>query len=431
MMIEFWLLASALTLAALALVLIPLLRKSRREETRDGIALHRALYEQRLTELEAERDSGNLDAARFDAARAELERELLNDTAGLKAGDATTGGDRWAALAVLIAVPLITLALYRQYGAIDVVERLQGSGARESAPAAADAGRQPGMEGLPPVEDMVAGLAARMEQNPGDLKGWLLLGRSYIALQRADEAAAALAHAYELQPDDPVVLVRYAEALAMANDNLLSGRPDKLIRRALEQQPDNPDALWLSAMGHAQRGEYPEAIEQLHGLLRTLPENGPDAGVVLEQIAQLQERIDGVPEAIVPPPQSAPATQEAAAAAEGPSIEVSVTLDPALRESLSATDTLFIYARAVSGPRMPLAMARLTAADLPATVTLDDASAMMPAMKLSGFEEVVVMARVSKTGNAMTQSGDLVGSTGPVKVKEVGSVSVVIGERVP
>jgi cytochrome c-type biogenesis protein CcmH len=126
-----------------------------------------------------------------------------------------------------------------------------------------------------------------------------------------------------------------------------------------------------------------------------------------------------------------PSQHGALAETVAPAIQVSVTLAEGLRAQARPDDTLFVYARAVAGPRMPLAIVRLKAADLPVTVTLDDSSAMMPNMKLSAFDEVVVMARISRSGDAMTRSGDLVGSTTPVRVRDTAAVTVRIEERVP
>jgi cytochrome c-type biogenesis protein CcmH len=434
MMIDFWLLAALLTAAVLALVLFPLLRTPSADPQESPAAMHSRLHSRRLAELEAERDNGNLDAAQFAAAREELERELLHDTAHATQHQAVAGSGRWAAVLVLVAVPLLAVLLYRQLGSVDQVSSLPQAQAPMPTPAEQTA---QGQDKLPSVEEMVAGLAARMVQNPEQVEGWLLLGRSHVALQRYDEAVQAYARAFALQPENATVMTRYAEALALANDNILAGRPAELIQQALDLEPQNPDALWLSAMSHAQRGQYPDAIVQLRSLLQSLAADSPDAQMVQNQIAELQEQIDGPLEPVAPAPASAQArtptepSPPAAPPAAGPAIRVTVNLAPELRARLAPGDTLFIYARAVSGPRMPLAMARLTAADLPASVSLDDASAMMPAMKLSNFEEVMVMARVSRSGNAMTQSGDLLGSTGPIAVGASPSVEVTIDEQVP
>ena len=432
MMIEFWLPAAALTFVVLALVVYPLLRTPRKTVTEDPAALHTRLHTRRLAELEAERDNGNLDATQFNAAREELERELLHDTEQATPPHGASSSGRWVAGVVIVAVPLLAIMLYQQLGAVNQAQSMPAQQAQMSAPASMPAN---GQKNLPSIEEMVAGLAAKMAENPDNADGWVLLGRSYLALQRYDDAVNAYARAFTLQPDDATTMTRYAEAMALANNNLLAGRPVELIQRALSLEPQNPDALWLSAMSFAQLGRYPDAIGQLRSLLQVVTPDSPDAQMVQDQIAQLQEQIDGPLESVVPAPAVAQAPAQPspapAPATSGPAITVAVSLAPELQSRMAPGDTLFIYARAVSGPRMPLAMARLTAADLPVTVSLDDGSAMMPAMKLSNFDEVMVMARISKSGNAMTQSGDLLGSTGPVKVKSSPSVSVNIGEQVP
>lgn len=431
-MIEFWLLAALLTLVSLALILTPLLRR-RQVDTGDQIeALNTRLYQQRLAELQTEQANGNLDAEQLNATQEELARELLHDTdvQVTKTVPASTG--RNAAIAIALSVPLAAVMLYQQLGSPDLLGPLEQ---QANAPAAQSA--ETG-QSLPPVEDMLSGLRARLKQEPDNAKGWQLLGRSYVAMQRYGEAESAYAKAFALQPDDPSLLVSYAEAMALANDSKLLGRPTELLQQALRIAPNHPDALWLGGLAALQAKQGGQAVGYWRSLLQQLEADSPDAQMVRNQIARIDAQMaqDGEPlEAIVPAATAAPATDQSAnqtkPIANDLAITVSVSLDPALVAAAAPNDTLFIYARATQGPRMPLAMARKTVRDLPVTVTLDDSSAMMPAMKLSGFEQVMIMARVSKSGTAMTQSGDLLGSVGPVVVEAGAAVTVSIGERIP
>ena len=407
---EFWLPAALLLLAALALVLVPLLRRHGDESDGDEhLQLHARLHERRCAELRAERDSGNLDAAQYTAALRELERELLHDTQGRTPIRHPGRGTPLAVVVVILLVPLVTVLLYQRQGAL---------GPLLASQATADAVDT----ALPAVEDMLDRLSARLADNPDDLDGWLLLGRSQITLRQFRAAEAAYARAHALQPDDPTVLTAYAEAMALARDSDLRGRPAELVEQALQLEPDHADALWLGAMAAIQAGHHPLALARLQRLLDQLEPGGPDARMVQNHMEQLQARLEPAHDAA--PTTAPPATRAAA-------IEVTARLAPALRDDVDPGDTLFIYARAPPGPPSPLAIARLRAADLPATVTLDDSSAMMAGRALSNVDSVVIMARITPSGDAITRSGDLLGATDPVAVRDSGSVEVVIDTRVP
>lgn len=435
MMTEFWLLAGLLTLGALALIIPPLLRNQTKESGVDATALYTDLYDQRLAELQTEKDNGNLDDDQFVSAKEELARELLNDTETAVGHAGKTNGGRWVALAVIVTVPVLAVLLYQQLGASEQFALMEQTPATRSAQTPQAAPPQAG-QSLPPVQDLVAGLAAKLEKDPTNTEGWVMLGRSYIALKQHKAAEDAYARAYALDSNNPDILSSYAEAMALSNDNKLTGKPTELIQRALELEPGNPEALWLGAMAAFQSGKPSQSLEHLRALLVQLEAGSPDAQMIQAQIERVEQQMKDTLDSIASPPAAVQAAPQPAPAPPSPSMQstgiaVSVTLDDNLAAGISGSDTLFIYARAVTGPRMPLAISRLSANDLPVTVTLDDSSAMMPNMKLSGFDQVMIMARISKSGNAITQSGDFIGSTGPVQVQQTKDVSVVISQSVP
>jgi cytochrome c-type biogenesis protein CcmH len=193
---------------------------------------------------------------------------------------------------------------------------------------------------------------------------------------------------------------------------------------ALETDPDNVKALWLAGHWKNQQGSYADAVRYWQQAAQLLPPEGKDAEVIAQQISQVRAKL--APGEVVEAP--APRQQPAAA---GKAITVNVTLDPQVAAGAAAGDTVFIFARALSGPRMPLAIVRKQVSDLPLTVTLDDSTAMAPAMKLSNFEEVTVGARVSKSGTAMPQSGDLQGLVEPVVPGSGPAIELSIDSRVP
>jgi cytochrome c-type biogenesis protein CcmH len=287
-----------------------------------------------------------------------------------------------------------------------------------------------------------------MEQNPKNLEGWMMLGRTYFAVGQPGRALYALEKAYGLGPENPDVLVAYAEAVASSNDTELAGRPAELIQAALKIDPEHSSARWLEGLVSFQANEFVRAAEQWGTLVATFDPAGEEAAELRRYIAEARTRAGMEPAQA--PTSEAPATEaqaragevvqdtapaatratEGQAAPEQVAAVASVTVEVSLAEPLwpqaDVNDSIFVYAKAVTGPPMPLAAHRARVGDLPLTVTLDDSMAMIPAMKLSGFPEVTVGARISKSGQAIPQSGDLEGEAIPVKPGEISVVKVVI-----
>ncbi len=416
----FWIIAGGMVAVALAILLPPILRTQRRASSADRDALNVAVIRQHLAELEADLASGKIGEAEFQEARQDLERELLSDVTGDGATDrpAATGRGRWAAPAIAVAIPLLSLGLYQFLGASDLIPQFQG---RETATAT-----ETGQPDMHSVEQMVEQLAERLRAEPDNLEGWLMLARSYVFMQRFSDAVGAYANANRLAGDtNAALLVDYADAVAMASNRKLTGMPAELLRKALAIDPNNLKGLWLTGHLYYQQEDYARAIEYFERVAAELPADSENGRAVAEQLRQARLRA-GAPDT-APAEPSAPTS----AATAGKSVKVEVTLDPALQNQVSPEDTLFIFARAVQGPRMPLAIVRRQAKDLPFTVTLDDSLAMSPAMSMSKFDEVTVGARISKSGNAMTQSGDLSGAVSPVRLGSDETIRITIDQREP
>lgn len=417
-----WVILAAMVLAALAFILPPLLGRGRDTGLgREQINL--AIYKERLAEIEADLKSGALSREQFRQSRQDLERQLLQDISGDKTPAHVTSHApaRWSAGVVVLSLPLLAMSLYLKLGGGDLMMRwTQADGGT-----AGDVAQTP--PGMPSIEQMVNGLAQRMKTTPNDLQGWVMLGRSYIVLKRYPDAVAAYAKAYSLQGDDPRILTDYAEALALANDNQLSGRPAELIQKALELRPSYAKALWLAGIVAVKEGNMASAVGRWQQLLVQLPKDSEEARMVQSAIAQAQGQAPAMAVA------EGGAAGQGAQSGEGGAIKLKVALSPELASKASPDDTLFIFARASSGPRMPLAVVRKQVKDLPVTVTLNDSMAMTPAMKLSNFPEVVLEARVSKAGTAAPQAGDLEGrkqgvKTGGQDVVDLNIDQVVKGE---
>jgi cytochrome c-type biogenesis protein CcmH len=228
---------------------------------------------------------------------------------------------------------------------------------------------------------------------------------------------------HDLVGDEPAVMLRYADALAMAQGGKIAGEPFEFIKRALELKPDDTTGLWLAGLGYEEQGQYEQAVQHWRKL-ETLMQNDPASqNEVRNLIARAEQKLGRT--VMV---ETAPAKP---AAASSVALKVTVSLDAALQDKVSAEDTVFIFARAMEGPPMPLAAVRKQVRDLPLTVTLDDSMAMMPQMKLSNFNEVKIGARISKSGAPRPESGDLQGEITSVKTENRETIQVRIDQVVP
>jgi len=414
-MTVFWSLAAIMVMAALLFILPPLLRKRELSAvSRDD--LNTEVIKSQIAELDADLAAGKLDEDQYGAARTDLEQELLYDLAKSGPAQREPRSGRWAILLIIPLLPLCAVLLYQQLGSEELIDKLQQVRTMQSQTAQQQAAS---------VDDMVAKLAARLQQQPDDLKGWTMLARTYNILKRYSEAEVAYENVLRLGGENAGLLTDYADAMVMANGGKFTDRAGTLLTRALELDPNNVKGLWLAGHWKNQSGAYAEAIRYWQKAALLLPDDGQDKPVITRQIQQAQQQlgiaVDSEQQAVASPADVTPDNS-----ASGVTLQVQVSLDPALATRTSPGDTVFIFARAAQGPRMPLAIVRKQVKDLPVTVVLDDTMAMAPGMMLSGFEEVLVGARISKSGNAMAQSGDLQGSKSPVHPADLASLDIVI-----
>ncbi len=418
----FWGLAGIMVIVAL-LFTLPWILRDREQSGTDLDTVNTEVIKTQLAELEADLESGRLDQAQYLAARQDLERELLADLSAASAagGEAGVRGGRWAALVLIVLIPGLTVGLYQTIGTQEIIPLLAQGG---TAPAKAPA------QGAHSLEEMVERLAERLRQEPDNAEGWVMLARSYTSMERFGDAAVAYARAHSLVGDQPGLLADYADALVMANGREFTDQAGGLLLKALETDPGNVKALWLTGHWKNQTGDYADAVRYWQRAAEQLPPGGEDALVIAQQIRQARENL-APGEVVEAPTPDQEATPAAPATPAGKALTVSITLDPQVAAGAAPEDTVFIFARAVSGPRMPLAIVRKQVSDLPLTVTLDDSTAMAPSMKLSNFEEVAVGARISKSGTAMPQSGDLQGLVAPVVPGSGEPIELAIDSRIP
>ncbi len=306
-----------------------------------------------------------------------------------------------------------------------------GSPASITSRAPTAAAAAPGIDADEPVSDeqvaeLIDRMAQRLRDKPDDTQGWLLLARAYSATSRYDDAANAYAKALAGGGEDASLLADYADALAARNNGRLDEQAMRMVQRALELEPQHPKALALSGSAAFDAQDYATAVQQWEKVERLLPTDSPFRAQVAESIAAARQRAGLPPAAAAPAPLPAPAAQ----AATGASLQGRVTLAEPLKARADPQDTVFVIARAANGPRMPLAVLRRQVKDLPFDFALDDSMAMTPQSRISDHAQVIVAARISKSGNAIAQPGDLGGETAPLAPGASG-ISVVIVNEVP
>jgi len=403
-MTAFWIIALLLAAGAVAFVLPPLIRRRRAAPGAANDATNVAVYRDQLRELEADLAAGTLAREQYDDARRELEARLLDDVRDSGAGPRAAQPGRVAAISAGIAIPLASILLYLAVG---------NPGALAPQDVSHGITRQQ-------IEGMVDRLAERLKENPEDATGWTMLGRSYAVLDRFPEAAEAYRNAVKRSQPDAQLLADYADALAMAQGRRLQGEPERLIAMALKIDPKNVKALALAGTAAFENKDFPGAIAHWRKLLDIVPPDSDMADSIRDSIADAQQLAGGTVKA-------PPAPARAAAPAPG-RVSGTVQLAPALAARVTPADTVFVFARAVDGPRVPLAVTRKLVRELPAAFTLDDTMAMAPGMKLSDHTRVVVGARISKSGQPAPQPGDYEGLSSPVKVGDTGVVVLIANE---
>ncbi len=438
----FWLVALLLVGSTVAALVWPLLRTRATDvlESEDGATTD--VYRDQKRQLDAEWAAGAITREERDASLNELAARLGAELAnkGSPSNQPSTRSPYVAALVLAAALPVTALGLYAAFGNPGAMSPIAATDAR--APKSHDE-----------IIGMVEALATRMKEHPEDPQGWRLLARAYSTMGRYPESVAAFEQAAKRGGEDAGLLADWADALAVQNQSL-EGEPSRLIARALALDPNYPKALSLAASAAFYRRDFDTAIAQWRKLQAQYPAGSEEAKEVAAMIAEADtakrggaiagsgnanNAQDGNASRAGPLPSSPGASNSRAnaqnaggsAGATGNASEITgnVSMDPKLRARASPDDTLFIYARAAQGPRMPLAIVRTTAGDLPRPFKLDDSMAMAPTARLSTASEVIVEARISKSGNAMPASGDLVGTSGAIK-PGTHDISIVINDVV-
>ncbi|PTR06082.1 cytochrome c-type biogenesis protein CcmH [Nitrosospira sp. Nsp5] len=441
-MTSFWVVAGIFIVGALLFVLPTLLRKKDYQAGGGRDSTNISIYRDQLADLDNDLRSDILTREQYEQSKRELQQRMLEDVP--QGGSVTTatlvgGGNRNVATIALVvlAIPLLAVSLYLWLGNTraltpqPAVEQMPMQGMTDEG----------GHQNFSAVLD---NLTARLKEQPDDMEGWVMLGRTYAMMQRFPEAKSAYEKALAMVPDDAELLTDYADIVAMTNNGSLMGQPQELINKALRLDPKNPKALALAGTAEFEQKRFKQAAVYWEQLLVLVPPESDLARSVSNSIAEAKSLASGkgsimaraqdqAPGGQNPPPagnRPESAAAAGAATAGGGTLSGNVTLSPAMAGKASPNDSLYIFARAKVGPRAPLATLRLQVKDLPATFSLNDSMARS-GVQLSTFaDEVVVGARISKSGSPMPQSGDLQGLSQPARVGDKG-INVVIDQTLP
>ncbi|CAH9018986.1 c-type cytochrome biogenesis protein CcmI [Candidatus Nitrosacidococcus sp. I8] len=414
----FWIIAGVMSLFALGFLLTPLLQRSTLKED-DETTAEIAIYKERLQELKTDLKSGTITESQFSQARHELEEAMASDLAATHRLTHLEIKRHWlVALMLVFILPSLASLIYWKLG----------SGNEVSEQLAVEENSKQEMNSM---HHAIGSLQDKLAENPDDIQGWRMLGRSYLSTNEFSNAAEALSHAYVLDDQNPDVILDLAEALAGNQGRGLQGAPQKLIQRALIVAPDYPKALWFASINALQANRKEEAKGYLQQLASQLTPGSEEEKMVRAHLAQLTD--SGMGDVASSSPVSNEGNSESTTAStEPPRIEVQVSLDSEIGKKIDNSATVFIFAKAAKGPPIPLAAVRKQVKDLPLTVVLDDSKSMAPNFKMSNFSEFKVGARISFSGNPVPQSGDFEGyAEGTLPATPADPVAIVINQQVP
>lgn len=390
----FWAIAVILLLVGMAFVLFPLLRPRQHETTVTREEINKSIYYGKVEELQADLDKGLLDQDEYDFALADLQQTLLQDAEITQDQPVfqKTYNNLPTTVVMLVALPLTAFYVYDQVSTGPFTNSI-------SDQQSANAQMQPQN-----LETAIIRLQERLKNKPNDIDGWKMLGQSYFVVQQYELAKQAYLKALDLvNQSDPDLLVQVAESSAFSNNEKFFEYEKSLLKKALAINPGHEKALWYSGYAAYTNEDYDNAVMHWEKLLQLVPADRPQVKQSLLQFLNDARQRTGQ-ELIAQQGES----QNEIADVQQRTIQASVQLNQQINEQANSRDTLFIYARPVQGPKMPLSLARMTVASLPVTVTLSKEMAMVPNMTIESFDQVEVLARISKSGQATTQKGDLI-----------------------
>jgi len=415
-MLSFYYFAALMLAAGIWLLARPLTRAPKSSYI-ENKQVNLDIYKQHVIELQSDLDNNLISQDEFDVAQKDLEKQLINDIPEQESAKpeqkAVSKNDL---IMAIFLVPALAIGIYLHLGTPDAIETTSTKNvATKTSP---HNGKAPATS-APSVMEMIQKFEQRLAQEPERVEDLKLLSRSYVHTKQFVKAEKIFARLTALVDNDPNLWAEYADIRGVNQKGDLSGKPYQFLQKALALKPDHMKSLWLAGTYYFQQQQFQQAIDTWQKLNALLDPASKTAQTIRNGIAQAQQKL-GVPVT------QEPAVANIATATTTASISGSVSLDPKLAQQAKPTDTVFVYARAASGPPMPLAVVRKQVKDLPFNFTLDDSMAMMPQMKLSAFDKVVVTARISSSGNAITASGDLISNKNEIASNHVDKLELVI-----
>ena len=406
----FVVIAFGIALCVAAVFLWVLLRERKPLTQASQANANAKVYRDQISDLDREHDSGHISDEEWQQSRDELSMRLLEDT--FAADDPVAKSEKpavWTAVVLAVALPISAMGFYMWVGQPEALNPM--------------ALKSPDQVDQKDLAKMAQSLADKLQSQPENLQGWVMLGRTYRTLENFDAALRAYDMALKLSADDDLQLERI-EVMAMQRQGNFDGEPWRVIREILQKDPQHFGALLTAGSASYAEGKYADALKYWEQARKPLEANHPDLAGLENAIATVREKM-GLPAKAASTSSSGPA------AASTLNVSGQISLSAALKAKASPNDAVFVYATPANGDRMPLAIMKTTVSQLPMNFTLDDSTAMTPERKLSTAGEVFIKVRVSKSGNAMPQSGDLTGgSEGPVKVGSKG-LKIEIKDQMP
>lgn len=418
---------SAVILVLMAVIfIVPTLRKKNYAFSDEYDDLNVDIAKDRLKELKVQLEAGEINQQTYQQLHDELESTLAIDLSAdsqspsNENSQSLNSNNKLLPILLAVLIPVASAALYYQLG-----DFAAATGTRVEATVIPAGENRPQIT----IEEAVVKLEQRLAEKPENPEGWFMLAKTYMTMKQYHKAVSSYEKVIEQVGEEPDVLIRYADALAMTEGGRLTGAAKPIVDKVIVLMPNNPTVLWMAGTAESQQKNFSKALTYWYKLRPMLTQDA-------STLAQLDQLIGGAESQlsaneVTQLKSAAPAIEtnvETKAITNAAEIIVTVELDPALKDKVSPNDTLFIFAKAMQGPPMPLAAVKKTVADLPITVRLNDAMAMMPQMKLSSFEQVKISATISKSGQPGVQPGDLFVEMSPVDVKSQKKVKLIINQ---
>ena len=408
----FVVIAFGIALCVAAVFLWVLLRERKPLTQASQANANAKVYRDQILDLDREHDSGHISDEEWRQSRDELSMRLLEDTSAADDPVAKTEKPAvWTAVVLAVALPISAMGFYMWVGQPEALN-----------PMALKSPEQVDQKDLAKLAET---LADKLQSQPENLQGWVMLGRTYRTLENFDASLKAYDTALKLSADDDLQLERI-EVMAMQRQGNFDGEPWRVIREILQKDPQHFGALLTAGSASYAEGKYADALKYWEQARKPLEANHPDLAGLENAIATVRDKM-GLPAKAA----STGSSGSSGPAASALNVSGQISLSAALKAKANPNDAVFVYATPANGDRMPLAIMKTTVSQLPLNFTLDDSTAMTPERKLSTAGEVFIKVRVSKSGNAMPQSGDLTGgSEGPVKVGSKG-LKIEIKDQMP